>query len=38
MEFPLKPGRVTMARLSEASGEYRLVVGGGEMIRAPLSF
>jgi L-arabinose isomerase len=27
-----------MARLSEAGGEYRLVVGGGEMIRAPLSF
>jgi L-fucose isomerase-like protein len=38
LEFPLKPGRVTMARLSEAGGEYRLVVGGGEMIRAPLSF
>jgi L-fucose isomerase-like protein len=38
MEFPLKPGRVTMARLSEAGGDYRLVVGGGEMIRAPLSF
>jgi L-fucose isomerase-like protein len=38
MEFPLKPGRVTMARLSEAGGDYRLVVGGGEMLRAPLSF
>jgi L-fucose isomerase-like protein len=38
MEFPLKPGRVTVARLSEANGHYRLVVGGGEMIRAPLSF
>jgi L-fucose isomerase-like protein len=38
MEFPLKPGRVTVARLSEAAGEYRLVVGGGEMVRAPLSF
>ncbi|MBC8263591.1 MAG: L-fucose/L-arabinose isomerase family protein [Anaerolineales bacterium] len=38
MEFPLKPGRVTVARLSEASGSYRLVVGGGEMVRAPLSF
>ena len=38
MEFPLKPGRVTLARLSEATGEYRLVVGGGEMLRAPLSF
>ncbi len=38
MEFPLKPGRVTVARLSEASGSYRLVVGSGEMLRAPKSF
>lgn len=38
MEFPLKPGRVTVARLSEAGGEYRLVVGAGEMQRAPKSF
>lgn len=40
MEFPLKPGPVTIARLSEAqgTGHYRLVVGRGEMLRAPLSF
>ena len=38
MEFPLKPGRVTVARLSEAQGSYRLVVGSGEMLRAPKSF
>jgi len=38
MEFPLKPGRVTFARLSEAEGDYRLVVGGGEMLQAPLGF
>jgi L-fucose isomerase-like protein len=38
MEFPLKPGRVTLARLSEATGSYRLVIGSGEMLRAPLSF
>ena len=38
MEFPLKPGRVTVARLSEAEGNYRLVIGGGEMLRASLSF
>ncbi len=38
MEFPLKPGRVTIARLSEATGAYRLVVGRGEMLRAPMSF
>ena len=38
MEFPLKPGRVTMARLSEASGDYVLVIGEGEILRAPPSF
>lgn len=38
MEFPLKPGRVTVARLSEATGEYRLVIGGGQMLKAPVSF
>lgn len=38
MEFPLKPGRVTLARLSEATGSYRLVIGTGEMLKAPPSF
>ncbi len=38
MEFTLKPGRVTLARLSEASGDYRLVIGSGEILRAPMSF
>ncbi len=38
MEFPLKPGRITIARLSRASGELRLVVGRGEMLSAPPSF
>ncbi len=38
MEFPLKPGQVTIARLSEATGSYRLAVGTGEMIQAPMSF
>lgn len=38
MEFTLKPGRVTLARLSEATGEFRLVIGSGEMIQAPPSF
>jgi L-fucose isomerase-like protein len=37
-EFPLKPGRVTIARFSQARGRHQLVVGGGEMLRAPLSF
>lgn len=38
MQFPLKPGRVTLARLSEATGDFRLVIGGGEMLQAPPSF
>ncbi len=38
MQFPLKPGRVTFARLSEATGEFRLVIGGGEMLKAPPAF
>lgn len=38
MEFPLKPGRVTLARISEADGAFRLVIGAGEMLAAPPSF
>ncbi len=38
LQFPLKPGRVTIARLSEATGELRLVIGGGEMLKAPAAF
>ena len=46
-EFPLKPGRVTIARLHrvttrmtnhESRNTYQLVIGGGEMARAPKSF
>lgn len=38
MEFPLKPGRITLARFSQAGGAARLVIGGAEMQRAPLAF
>jgi L-fucose isomerase-like protein len=40
MEFPLKPGRVTLARLSTIGERqsFRLVVAGGEMLQAPMSF
>ena len=38
MEFPLKPGTVTVSRLSQASGEYQLLVGNAEMLSAPPSF
>ena len=37
-EFPLKPGRVTLARLSQSRGQHRLVIGTGDMVRAPLAF
>mgnify|MGYP005851609523 CR=1 FL=1 len=38
LEFPLKPGPVTICRLSAATGDFRLVLGRGEMIRAEKSF
>ncbi len=38
MEFPLKPGTVTLARLSEASTHFELVIGKGEMLRAEKQF
>jgi L-fucose isomerase-like protein len=38
MDFPLKPGRVTLARLSRASGSLVLVLAGGEMLSATRSF
>ena len=38
MEFPLKPGRITAARISQANGRLSLVIGGGTMLSAPKSF
>ncbi|WP_306260561.1 L-fucose/L-arabinose isomerase family protein [Pararhizobium sp. IMCC21322] len=37
-EFPLKPGRVTLARISQARGEQSLFLATGEMQTAPLAF
>ena len=37
-EFPLKPGRVTIARFSQSRGMQRLLIGGGEMLAEPLAF
>lgn len=38
-EFPLKPGRITLARLHRtARGEYQLALGGGEMQAAPRAY
>ena len=37
-EFPLRPGRVTISRLSQSRRLSRLTIGGGEMLDAPLPF
>lgn len=38
MDFTLKPGPVTVARLSESGGAFRLVVGHGQIVRGIKSF
>lgn len=38
MEFPLKPGIVTLARLNQSTGELRMVQGRGEMLAHPPAF
>lgn len=38
MDFPLKPGKVTFARISQATGELRLVLGKGEMLAVSKPF
>jgi L-fucose isomerase-like protein len=38
MDFRLKPGVVTVARLSQATGELRLVLGKGEIQATPKPF
>ena len=37
-EFPLRPGRVTFVRISQARGTPKLVIAGGEMLKRPNSF
>jgi L-fucose isomerase-like protein len=37
-EFPLKPGRVTLARVSRSRHRHRLVIGGADMLAEPLAF
>lgn len=38
MDFPLKRGQVTLARVSQASGQLRLVYGRGQMVSEPKPF
>jgi len=37
-EFPLRPGRVTFLRLSQARGTPKVVIGAGEMLERPSAF
>jgi L-fucose isomerase-like protein len=37
-EFPLKPGRITLCRITQGEGKLRMMLSGGEMIKAPLAF
>jgi L-fucose isomerase-like protein len=37
-QFPLKPGRVTLARISQALGRTHLVLARGEAVQAPPAF
>ncbi len=37
-QFPLKPGRITIARLSQANDDPHLLLSGGEVLRRPISF
>ncbi len=37
-EFPLKPGRITITRLSQSRGQIRLMIGAGDMLARPNSF
>jgi len=37
-EFAFKPGRITLGRLSQSKNQFRLVVGGGEVLKRPISF
>ena len=37
-EFPLKPGRVTVMRISQAMGQPKMVLSAGTMLRRPMAF
>ncbi len=37
-QFPIKPGRITLARLSRSRNSLKLVLAGAEVLRAPMAF
>ena len=37
-EFPLKPGRITLCRITQGGGKLRMMLAGGDMLKAPLAY
>ena len=37
-QFPIRPGRITLARVSRARNEVKLMIAGAEVVRAPMAF
>ncbi len=37
-QFPIRPGKVTLARLSRAKNEVKLMIASAEVVRAPMAF
>ena len=37
-QFPLKPGRITLCRITQGQGKLRMMIAGGEMLKAPLAY
>lgn len=37
-EFPLRPGRITITRLSQSQNQNRMLIGAGDMLDEPLPF
>lgn len=37
-QFPIKPGRITLARLSRSRNQLKLVIAGAEVVRRPMAF
>ncbi len=37
-QFPLKPGRITLCRITQGEGKLRMMIAGGDMLKAPLAY
>lgn len=37
-EFPLREGRITIVRISQAFGEPKMILAGGHMLKRPMSY